>query len=102
MPSKYPQAFKDRAARMVLDRLEADEDGLTRYQVIKETAPKLNVSIEGLRRWVDQAEVDAGKRPGSVAPLRRQKVGSSPPADTGQRRPVPPATASSATRSCYP
>lgn len=39
-----PQAFKDRVVRMVLDRLEADEVGLTRYQVIEEIAPKWNVS----------------------------------------------------------
>jgi transposase len=32
--------------------------------VIKEIAPKLHVSIEGLRRWVEQADVDAGDRPG--------------------------------------
>lgn len=77
MPSKYPKAFKDRAVRMVLDRLEADEDGLTRYQAIKELAPKLNVSIEGLRRWVDQAEIDSGRRPGTSsdaqAEIRRLK-----------------------------
>lgn len=64
MPSKYPQSFKDRAVRMVLDRLESDDQGLTRYQVIKQTAPRLNVSVEALRRWVEQAEIDTGRRPG--------------------------------------
>lgn len=38
MPSKYPQSFKDRATRMVFDRLE-DEDAPSRYVVIRETAP---------------------------------------------------------------
>lgn len=64
MPAKYPEAFKDRAVRMVLDRLESDEDGLTSYQVIKLTAPKLNISVEALRRWVEQARVDTGVKPG--------------------------------------
>ena len=64
MPRMYPQSFKDRAVRMVLDRLEDDEDGLSRFQVIKLMAPKLNVSAESLRRWVEQAQVDAGVRPG--------------------------------------
>lgn len=64
MPAKYPQSFKDRAVRMVRDRLEVDEEALTRYQVIKLTAPKLNVSVEGLRRWVEQADIDAGAKPG--------------------------------------
>lgn len=30
MSSKYPQSLPDRAMRMVVDRMEADE-GLTRY-----------------------------------------------------------------------
>ncbi|HIY64728.1 MAG TPA: transposase [Candidatus Agrococcus pullicola] len=66
MPAKYPQSFKDRAVRMVVDRLEANEDGLTCYQVIKLTAPKLNVSTEALRRWVEQADIDKGARPGTT------------------------------------
>jgi transposase len=77
MPAKYPQSFKDRAVRMVLDRLEADEEGLTSYQVIKLTAPKLNISVEALRRWVEQASIDAGSKPGvttdAQAEIRRLK-----------------------------
>ncbi|SDL37427.1 transposase [Microbacterium azadirachtae] len=64
MPRKYPQSFKDRAVRMVSDRLESDEDGLSSYQVIKVTAPKLNISVESLRRWVEQASVDSGTKLG--------------------------------------
>ena len=63
MPSKYPQSFKDRATRMVFDRLE-DDDAPCRYVVIRETAPKLSIATETLRRWVEQAEVDTGKKPG--------------------------------------
>lgn len=63
MPRKYPQSFKDRATRMVFDRLE-DEDAPSRYVVIRETAPKLGIAVETLRRWAEQAEVDTGKQPG--------------------------------------
>lgn len=49
--------------RMVFDRLEAD-DVPSRYVVIRETAPKLSIATETLRRWLEQAEVDAGKKPG--------------------------------------
>lgn len=72
MPAKYPQSFKDRAVRMVRDRLEADEEGLTRYQVIKLTAPKLNVSVEALRRWVEQADIDAGAKPGMTTDAQEE------------------------------
>lgn len=76
MSRRYPQSFKDRAVRMVLERLE-EEDAPARYTVIRETAQKLSVSTEGLRRWVVQAEVDAGKKPGvrsdEQAEIRRLK-----------------------------
>jgi len=35
IPSKYPQSFKDRAVRMVFDRLEAD-DAPSHYVVNRE------------------------------------------------------------------
>lgn len=80
MPSKYPQSFRDRAIRMVADRVEAG-DGVTQYQAIKEVAPKLNVSKESLRRWAEQAEVHAGARPGrssdaeaEIRKLRRENA----------------------------
>lgn len=82
MPAKYPDAFKDRAVRMVLDRLESDENGLTSYQAIKLTAPKLNISVEALRRRVEQARVGTGAKPGvtsdahsEIRRLKRENAG---------------------------
>lgn len=76
MSRRYPQSFKDRAVRMVLERLE-DEDAPARFTVIRQTAQKLSVSTEGLRRWVAGAEVDSGKKAGvssdEQAEIRRLK-----------------------------
>src|SRR5690625_7992612 len=63
MPKSYPKSFKDRAVRMVADRLE-DEDAPSQYSVFSEIAPKLGVATETWRRWVIRAEVDAGNRAG--------------------------------------
>lgn len=81
MPRKYPQSFKDRAVWMVSDRLESDEDGLSSYQVIKVTAPKLNISVESLRRWVEQASVDSGNEAG----YHDGCAGGDPSVETGER-----------------
>lgn len=62
MPTKYPQSFKDRAVRMVFDRL--DDDAPSRYVMIRETAPKLSIATGTLRQWLEQAEVDTGWKPG--------------------------------------
>lgn len=81
MPQKYFEPFRARAVRMGLDRLEHD-DAPSRYVVIKETAPRLNIAVETLRRWVEQAEIDAGKCPGvssdAQAEIRRLKRENSP------------------------
>lgn len=50
---KYSQAFKDRAIRVITDRLEADRS-CTQRRAIKEIAPKLGVGNETLRRWHEQ------------------------------------------------
>ncbi len=87
MPQKYSETFRARAVRMVLDRLEHD-DAPSRYVVIKETAPRLNIAVETLRRWVEQAEINAGKSPGvssdAQAEIRRLKRENSP-TEAGQR-----------------
>ena len=76
MPQKYPESFRVRAVRMVLDRL-ADDYAPSRFVVIKDIAPKLSIATETLRRWVEQAEVDSGARSGvsseAQAEIRRLK-----------------------------
>lgn len=47
------------------------------YPVIRQTAPKLGVAEESLRRWVEQAEIDAGEKSGvstdTAAEIRKLK-----------------------------
>lgn len=57
MAVRYEQSFKDRAVRMVLDRLNDDDSG-TPSAVVKEIAPRLGVARETLRGWVNQTSVD--------------------------------------------
>lgn len=58
---RYPQEMKDRGVRMV--REVADREG-TMSGVIPRVARQLGVGVESLRGWVNQADTDAGRRPG--------------------------------------
>jgi transposase len=63
-PSKYPQELRERAVRMVI---ESNGDYETEYAAIKSISAKLGVrSPESLRKWLRQAEVDGGTRPGKT------------------------------------
>lgn len=61
MPKKYPAEQRQRVTRMALDRLGEYSSPWAAAQAL---APKLGVGAETLRRWIVQAQVDAGDRPG--------------------------------------
>jgi transposase len=62
MPKQYPKDLRDRAVRLVR---EHRADYGTEWEAIGSIAKKLGIgSAETLRKWVRQAEVDEGARPG--------------------------------------
>ena len=67
MPKKFDPEVKDRAVRMVLDRVE-EVGSVTKAVAL--VSPKVDVGRETLRRWVSQHRVDAG--------LMTRSIGTSP------------------------
>ena len=62
MPKQYPRELRERAVRLVAEHRGEYE---TEYAAIRSVAAKLGVSTaETLRKWVRQAKVDGGQRPG--------------------------------------
>ena len=59
---KYPDELRERAVRMVQEvRRETGET----HGVIARVAKELGVGVESLRQWVNRAEIDSGRRPGT-------------------------------------
>ncbi len=61
MSKQYPKEQRERAVRMVLDRLDEYESP---YLVCKAIGPKVGIGVESLRRWVQQALIDGDAQPG--------------------------------------
>ena len=62
--SRHPREVRERAVALVLEGLA---DSGSQWEAIVSVAKKVGVSTESLRRWVRQAETDAGRRGGTTS-----------------------------------
>ena len=61
MPKKHPTEVRERAVRLTLDCLK---DYPSMWAACRDLAPNLNIGAVTLRKWVTQAQADAGERTG--------------------------------------
>jgi transposase len=62
--SRHPREVRERAVALVW---ETQSDYGSQWEAIVSIAEKVGVSAESLRRWVRQAEIDAGRRAGTTS-----------------------------------
>ena len=63
-PQKYPDELRQRAVRMVL---EVQAETGEKHGAVTRIAKQLGVGTESLRQWVNQADVNAGRRAGTTS-----------------------------------
>ena len=66
---RYPAEVRERAVRLVLEQQSAHE---SQWAAIESIAAKMGCTAETLRKWVRQAERDAGARPGLTTSERER------------------------------
>ena len=67
--SRFSPEVRERAIRMVL---EHQEEHPSQWAAIGSIASKIGCTAETLRKWVRQAERDAGRRPGLTTEERQR------------------------------
>jgi len=63
-PQKYPDELRQRAVRMVL---EVQAETGEKHGAVTRIAKQLGIGTESLRHWVNQADVNAGRRAGTTS-----------------------------------
>ena len=69
MPRKYDEQTRAKAVRLVHDHVG---DYGSEWEAIKTIAGRLGMNPETLRKWLRQAEVDAGQADGTTAAATRE------------------------------
>jgi transposase len=64
-PGKYPQELRERAMRLVQEARKEDPD-LSLNAAVVRVGARVGVNADTLRGWCKQADIDAGKRPGTT------------------------------------
>ena len=70
--SKYPAELRERAVRLVLEQQGTHD---SQWAAISSIAEKMGCSSETLRKWLRQAERDAGGQPGLTTSERDRLKG---------------------------
>ena len=68
-PSRFSPEVRERAVRMVF---EHTQEHASQWAAITSIAEKIGCTAETLRKWVRQAERDAGARPGLTTEERQR------------------------------
>jgi transposase len=64
-PRKYPNELRERAIRLVAEAREQESD-LSLNAAVKRIGPRVGINADTLRGWCKQADVDAGRTPGTT------------------------------------
>ena len=62
---RYPPELRERAVRMAQDLIA--EQGGQRFGVVTRVARELGIGTESLRNWLQQVDIDDGRRPGTTS-----------------------------------